>query len=82
MSKIELPPGFEIQQVKEKYAELCVYCSSYIDEVDILIDEAEAEAQITCEICGAGGQLSSRGNWLKTLCPKCCEENGYITAKD
>src|SRR5271170_3094477 len=38
-------------QIKEKYGTLRVYMSHSSDAMDLLIDEAESESEVTCERC-------------------------------
>jgi len=77
MNKLELPKGFEIIQVKEKYGTLRIYVNNYTDEIDRIIEEAEKNAEVTCELCSARGMLHRRNGWLRTLCPTCAETKGY-----
>lgn len=64
---------FEVLQVKEKLGELRVYCSSYPEDIDKLIDECVDKSYHTCEICGNEGRIrqKEKGRWLKTLCDIC-----------
>jgi hypothetical protein len=54
-------------QVKEKYAQLRIYLTSYTDEMERLIDEAEEKSATICEICGKPGKIRGTG-WLYTAC--------------
>jgi len=74
ISKLDLPESFEILQVKEKFGGLRVYTNSSTDEVDALIDKAEEESLITCEVCGAFAKPSTRGGWVKTICENCLKD--------
>lgn len=59
--------GFYATQVKEKFGTLRFYMSYHTDEIDAIIAIAEEKSSVTCEVCGAPGQL--RGNsWLSTTC--------------
>lgn len=59
----------QLQQVKEKFGTLRVYCTHDGDDaVAALIDAAEARSAVTCEICGEPGQLYGKGGWVKTVC--------------
>ena len=83
----------EASQVKEKYGTLRFYYTTQegnvklSDEefghwqaiIDALIEEAENKSGHTCEICGEFGSICQRNNWLKTVCAKCAEKDGYKT---
>jgi hypothetical protein len=64
--------GFEIQQIKEKFAGLRFYYSGKDEVLDNLILAAEKQAERTCEWCGAPGERT-KGGWVKTLCPEHAE---------
>ena len=70
------PASKFISDIKEKYGGLRFYADAYIfnDERDIAwdkaINDAEDEAEVTCEKCGKPGQ-SRPGGWILTLCNKC-----------
>jgi hypothetical protein len=65
---MEEPPV--VDQVKSKFACATVYLSHYTPEIDALLGEAAKESALTCELCGAPGELR-RGSWLWTLCAPC-----------
>lgn len=77
LSKLDKPEGFEITQVKEKYGSLIVYTNYSTDEIDDLIEKAEAESLITCELCGQAGSMTKYGGWYRVLCNCCCIEAGH-----
>jgi len=53
-----------------------------IELVQKLVDSAERRAGVTCELCGAAGQLHhTRAGRYKTLCPDCTEREDYVPAK-
>jgi hypothetical protein len=58
-------------QVKEKFGSLRFYVSHYPDEIDGLVDAAEAESERVCEICGKEGKLRPDLGWMLTLCDDC-----------
>jgi len=58
-------------QIKEKYGELCVYTQGTTDEMQTVIDKAEAKSSKVCEQCGKKGSIDNNHYWLKTLCPGC-----------
>jgi hypothetical protein len=46
-----------------------------------LVEAAERQAGVTCELCGATAVLyrtSARSHWYKTLCPACAEREKYV----
>ena len=65
----------QIHQIKEKWGELCVYTNFYTDELHKLIEKAEAEASVTCELCGSKENVGmAYEGWLTTECHKCMKE--------
>ena len=66
----DLPEGFEIIQVKEKFGSLRVYPNYGNEKIYDRINQAEKEASETCEVCGKSGELRE-GGWMRTLCEEC-----------
>lgn len=65
-------PDFAFMQVKEKFGGLRTYCSLYNDQIEKLIEEAEANSFKTCESCGTTENVTVGGlNWIQTLCNNC-----------
>lgn len=63
-----------IDQCKEKFGTLRLYCSNTNFYFEGVIDMAETMSSYICEICGSGdAKLSGRG-WVSTLCPPCTEK--------
>ena len=66
-----------IHQIKQKFAEMRIYygvqhCSEEtMKEIDILVEEANKTACVTCETCGAPAKRVSDGYWLAVLCDTC-----------
>ena len=61
--------GFEVIQVKEKYATLRFYFSGGNERIEDLVDLAERASEQTCEDCGKQGR--QRGfSWFYTACPE------------
>jgi hypothetical protein len=56
----------QIAQIKEKCGNLRVYLNSYTPEMRAAIEEAEAEASETCEVCGIKGSFAF--NEIKSHC--------------
>lgn len=69
--------GVKATQVKEKYGGLRFYIEEGTDEVFKIIDEAETQSLLTCELTGRPGLLCNKGMWLKTLCKEEAAIHGY-----
>lgn len=68
----------KVYQIKEKFGTLRFYAGdNTTDEMGERIGEAESESAITCEECGAPGELR-QGGWLKTLCDQHWKERQEI----
>ncbi len=68
-----LSPETRAEQVKEKYGGLRFYVNSATDAGEAAIRLAESQAEVTCEICGAPGEI--RGvRWYSVRCNKCEEK--------
>jgi len=59
-----------VEQVKEKWGQLCIYVSSATEEIFNLIEIAEEESAYICETCGARGSIRDINGWYKTLCDR------------
>ena len=70
-----ISPPLEVVQVKEKFGGLRFYTGALSSSQDIntwdRIHDVEARSLLTCEFCGARGDLVSLRGWMKTLCPVC-----------
>jgi hypothetical protein len=62
-----------VDQCKEKFGTLRLYCSNLNDFSRGVIYMAEAVSEFTCEMCGDSGTLSGR-RWVSTLCVECTKE--------
>lgn len=60
-------------QVKEKFGYLRFYMFHETDEMETMIRAAEVESSVTCEECGAVGELRD-GGWLFVACNTCHEK--------
>lgn len=61
--------------VKEEYGTLSFYMSSYTKGITAAIKEADKRSEVTCEFCGAPGEL--RGDkWTYTLCEEHKDKKG------
>ena len=75
--------GARIDQIKEKYGSLRFYYTpagfGWDDHLEDLVDEAEAESERTCEMCGKPGYTRVKAHWYKTLCNEHAIDQGYPT---
>jgi hypothetical protein len=65
-------------QVKEKFGTLRFYVGGQPAHWREWIEEAIAESGKTCELCGQPGELSERGGWAATLCPRHLMLSGHV----
>jgi len=77
-----------LDQVKEKYGELCLYASTLPntsdEESDAMwsaLNAIEQRSADICEQCGEPGQLVVRGGWYRTACPPHANADGFVLAK-
>jgi len=63
--------GFYIEQVKEKFGGLRIYTNITNDDIEKIIDEAETEAENTCERCGKPSSIAVINHWYSTVCEEC-----------
>ncbi|UBV20419.1 hypothetical protein H8Z59_24625 [Mycolicibacterium fortuitum] len=71
-----IDPDLSVNQVKEKFGGLRVYVSAtpaHHDAVYARIEQAEQDAERTCERCGQPGQLNDDLHWVLTLCDACSD---------
>jgi hypothetical protein len=66
-------------QVKEKFGTLRFYMDHGCEEIWQHISQAERESAVTCEDCGAYGEIRE-GGWIRTLCNDC--EKRYQETRD
>ena len=66
-------PAYNLFQIKEKFGGLRWYAEGGNEASNILVREAEKEADKTCEKCGQPGKLRP-GGWVMTLCDECQEK--------
>lgn len=62
--------GLAVNQVKEKYGTLRVYCPGN-DIIFKYVLLAERLSAVTCEICGKPGKTAATHGWYSTLCTEC-----------
>ena len=69
------PLGIVASQVKEKFGSLRFYIESCPEDkwdgVYKVIDKAEEDSAVTCELCGKPGKINEEGTWLSCRCPEC-----------
>jgi hypothetical protein len=62
---------FKVEQIRQKFGCLIVRLSREgTPEMQAAIDEAQHTANVTCEVCGAPGELAERRGWISVKCPK------------
>lgn len=69
-----IDPEYNIEQIKEKFGGLRFYFSSNLErqhDMYLLGDEYELLSYNICEFCGSKNDVTTEGNWLKTLCHSC-----------
>lgn len=55
-------------QIKEKFGGLRFYTAAGVsEEIASLIGRAEAQCSITCDVCGASGEVRE-DNWMRVRC--------------
>ena len=65
----DLRDHFRIVQLKEKFGRLTVYQDQLgTAEMRAAIEEAESASGVTCEVCGAPGELAERRGWTAVRC--------------
>lgn len=67
-------------QIKEKFGTLRFYYSGGDDYIRGLVSMGESMTSRTCEDCGSPGTSRStkKQRWVRVLCEKHAEEQGYI----
>ena len=75
-------------QVKEKYGTLRFYAEypynatrEVVEQMHACIRRAEDASEVTCELCGAAGQLYG-DHWLTTRCEPCFNKAALRYTKD
>ena len=65
-----------IEQLKEKYGIMCLYCNAATQEIYDVINDYEYISQYICGQCGSiHGQVINDYGWYFPLCKKCYEKN-------
>jgi hypothetical protein len=77
------PKSVTIEQLKSKFAKLCVYTSGGDDIIKGMIRLAEYQASKTCEVTGNAGMfcVNERG-WYRTLSKAKAKELGFHPVKN
>jgi hypothetical protein len=61
--------GLKVRRMRQKFGVLTVYLSKVpTPEVQAILDEADAAAMVTCEVCGAPGRMADRRGWMSVKC--------------
>jgi hypothetical protein len=76
----EACPQVVVSQIKEKFGTLRFYHTGGDEYTDGLEAMAEAMTSRTCEECGCPGESrsSQKQRWIRVLCDRHAEEQGYI----
>ena len=79
----KLPDHVIIDNIKEKFGELCIYPREYIKDIDEILFDAQRKSKTICELCGiqdssVDKQYYIDGSWLRTLCAKCRKEENAL----
>lgn len=75
LNNVVMPPVIATQ-VKEKYGTLRFYYTGSDNYIDGVVAMAEYMSGVTCETCGAPGEIREDG-WIRTLCDEHAKEQGY-----
>ena len=75
LNNVVMPPVIATQ-VKEKYGTLRFYYTGGDDYINGVVAMAEYMSRVTCETCGAPGEIREDG-WIRTLCDEHAKEQGY-----
>ena len=70
---------FRIDQWKEKFGSMCLYCHGGNEEVDKIIAKYEYISRRTCIVCGKSADYVTRG-WIEPYCKE--HLPGYIDPED
>jgi len=73
----EAKSNFFIYQIKEKYADLCIYYSCRDEDrnkMREITEKYEKIAEKTCECCGAEAEFMTTSGWWTRCCAKCKDE--------
>jgi hypothetical protein len=73
-------PWPRVVQIKEKFGSLRFYLNmhAYDEELEAEITKAEKLSAVTCEFCGAPGEIQGPG-WLKCRCEDCKSKDSRET---
>ena len=64
---------FEIDQIKEKYAELCIYAHGYGKKTNKILNKYQALSRYVCGHCGKLATKITRG-YFYPLCSMCVKD--------
>lgn len=58
-----------VLDVKEKYGTLRIDVVPYDDEAEAVVNDAEAQSEKICDVCGSTGRMRGE-RWLSTRCDR------------
>lgn len=74
LSKNQNIGNLRFVQIKEKWGQLRIYVNNYPNEIEEILNNAEAESANICEMCGTTENVTQNSaGWIKSLCPTCRE---------
>ena len=71
----------EFTQIKEKYGTLRIYTWGGDDFIDHLIEMAESLSGKVCEDCGSVIDVTTKGDYILTLCKICRNKCGKLSVR-
>lgn len=72
LAELDLPSGFNIAQVKEKWSELKVnYYPRGIEKVDAILERYRLMLETVCESCGGYAELKKDNGFYRVRCDAC-----------
>ena len=73
VERLAVAQGARVVTVKEKWGGLRIYVAGGDEALNQAVEEAEAWSCKMCECCGTETDVTTEGQWLKTLCLPCRE---------
>ena len=75
IKKYNLTAQFGIDQIKEKYGRLTIYCHGFNDEISQIIDKYEYISLNVCVQCGAIDVPMVNDSWISPICFNCFKKH-------
>lgn len=66
-----LPPGLQVKQVYQKWAELRFDLTDYDEAFEKFLVEIAAQSATICGVCGGAGYHHCLDGWEETICDAC-----------